>query len=68
MLTTPHGIIKTPCFRPVGTQATVKAVMPKDLADIGAEILSNTYHPYLRPGDALESAGGLTACRGTDLY
>ena len=32
VLTTPHGIIKTPCFMPVGTQATVKAVMPKDLA------------------------------------
>jgi queuine tRNA-ribosyltransferase len=61
VLTTPHGIIKTPCFMPVGTQATVKAVMPKDLADIGAEIiLSNTYHLYLRPGDALvRSAGGL---------
>ncbi|NLB61096.1 MAG: tRNA guanosine(34) transglycosylase Tgt [Clostridiales bacterium] len=60
-LTTPHGIIKTPCFMPVGTQATVKAVLPKDLVEIGAEIiLANTYHLYLRPTDKLVAkAGGL---------
>lgn len=60
-LYTPHGIIKTPVFMPVGTQATVKAIIPEELKDIQAEIiLSNTYHLYLRPGHRLiEKAGGL---------
>jgi len=60
-LHTPHGIIKTPVFMPVGTQATVKAMTPEELKDIEAEIiLSNTYHLYLRPGHKLiEKAGGL---------
>src|SRR5690554_6744868 len=60
-LTTPHGVVNTPVFMPVGTQATVKAVAPRDLKDIGAEIiLSNTYHLYLRPGHELvREAGGL---------
>ena len=58
---TPHGDIPTPVFAPVGTAATVKAVMPRDLAEVGASlVLSNTYHLYLRPGDALVAEmGGL---------
>lgn len=58
---TPHGIIETPVFAPVGTQATVKAIKPDDLADMDATlILSNTYHLYLRPGDELiHELGGL---------
>ncbi|MBQ3108303.1 MAG: tRNA guanosine(34) transglycosylase Tgt [Clostridia bacterium] len=60
-LHTPHGVIETPCFMPVGTQATVKAMTPQDLRDVGAPIiLSNTYHLYLRPGHELvKQAGGL---------
>lgn len=60
-LQTPHGEIKTPVFMPVGTQATVKAVLPRDLDEVGAQIvLSNTYHLYMRPGaDLVEQAGGL---------
>lgn len=58
---TPHGTIETPVFMPVGTQATVKAVAPRDLAELGAQIvLANTYHLYLRPGPGtVERAGGL---------
>ncbi len=58
---TPHGVIETPVFMPVGTQATVKAMTPEELKEIGAEIiLSNTYHLYLRPGHELvKKAGGL---------
>ena len=61
VLHTPHGDIETPCFMPVGTQATVKAMTPRDLLDVDAKIiLSNTYHLYLRPGHRLvEEAGGL---------
>ena len=60
-LTTPHGIIRTPIFMPVGTQATVKSLAPYELEDAGAEIiLSNTYHLYMRPGHKLvEKAGCL---------
>ena len=60
-LHTPHGIINTPIFMPVGTAATVKAMTPEELKDIHAEIiLSNTYHLYLRPGhELIEKAGGL---------
>lgn len=60
-LTTPHGVIETPVFMPVGTQATVKAMTPPELEEIGAQIvLSNTYHLYMRPGpDIIEEAGGL---------
>ena len=62
-LTTPHGIIETPIFMPVGTQATVKTMSPQELEEIGAQIiLSNTYHLYLRPGQELvKKAGGLAA-------
>ena len=60
-LTTPHGMIETPIFMPVGTNATVKAMTPEDLKEAGARIiLANTYHLYLRPGHALvENLGGL---------
>ena len=59
--TTPHGVIETPVFMPVGTQATVKSVSPEELTELGAQIiLSNTYHLYLRPGHELvKKAGGL---------
>lgn len=60
-LTLTHGIIETPVFMPVGTQATVKTLTPDDLYEIGIGIiLSNTYHLYLRPGEKLVArAGGL---------
>lgn len=60
-LTTPHAVIETPVFMPVGTQATVKAVTQEDMADIGFRmILANTYHLYLRPGhNLIDRAGGL---------
>jgi queuine tRNA-ribosyltransferase len=65
---TPHGMIETPVFAPVGTQATVKAVRPSDLHALGASlILSNTYHLYLRPGDELiRDLGGLHSFMGWD--
>jgi queuine tRNA-ribosyltransferase len=58
---TPHGDILTPVYMPVGTQATVKGVYPKELKEAGSQIiLSNTYHLYMRPGDELvKKAGGL---------
>jgi queuine tRNA-ribosyltransferase len=57
----PHGIVHTPAFMPVGTQATVKTVSHQELRGIGAEImLSNTYHLYLRPGhEVVQQLGGL---------
>lgn len=60
-LHTNRGIINTPIFMPVGTQATVKTMTPEELKEINAEIiLSNTYHLFLRPGHGLiEKAGGL---------
>ena len=60
-LHTPHGVIETPVFMPVGTQASVKTMTPEELKDCDAQIiLSNTYHLHLRPGEALvEKAGGL---------
>lgn len=61
ILKTAHGIIKTPVFMPVGTQATVKAMSPAELEDIGVPvILSNTYHLLNRPGiEIIEACGGL---------
>jgi len=61
VLTTPHGNVETPIFMPVGTQATVKALTPAQLDEIGVQILlSNTYHLYLRPGaEIIENFGGL---------
>ncbi|MDZ7289091.1 MAG: tRNA guanosine(34) transglycosylase Tgt [candidate division KSB1 bacterium] len=60
-ITTPHGEIFTPVFMPVGTQGTVKTLSPKELEEVGSQIiLGNTYHLYLRPGEALiQQAGGL---------
>ena len=65
---TPHGEISTPAFAPVGTQATVKALDPRDLHELGAElILGNTYHLYLRPGaDLVAEMGGLHGFMGWD--
>ncbi|MBR1983141.1 MAG: tRNA guanosine(34) transglycosylase Tgt [Clostridia bacterium] len=61
ILHTPHGDIHTPTFMPVGTQATVKGVLPRDLKEAQSQIiLANTYHLYMRPGDELvRDAGGL---------
>src|SRR5574341_1173486 len=58
---TPHGDVLTPVFAPVGTAATVKALTPAQLKELGATlVLSNTYHLYLRPGDELvRDLGGL---------
>ncbi|MGG1312380.1 MULTISPECIES: tRNA guanosine(34) transglycosylase Tgt [Cohnella] len=58
---TPHGVIDTPTFMPVGTQATVKGMSPEELKSLGAQIiLSNTYHLFLRPGhELIREAGGL---------
>ncbi len=60
-LYTPHGAVETPIFMPVGTQATVKAMSPEELVEVGSQIiLGNTYHLYLRPGhELIERAGGL---------
>ena len=58
---TPHGDIPTPIYMPVGTQATVKAMTPREMEEIGTKImLSNTYHLHLRPGEQLvKEAGGI---------
>lgn len=63
---TPHGDIRTPAFTPVGTKATVKAVLPEAMGDLGAQaILANAYHLYLQPGaDIVEEAGGVGAFMG----
>jgi queuine tRNA-ribosyltransferase len=60
-ISTPHGDIATPAFIPVGTKATVKAVLPETMKELGAQaLLSNAYHLYLQPGsDVLDEAGGL---------
>lgn len=58
---TPHGIFETPMYMPVGTQASVKAMSPEEIAEMGSKIiLANTYHLWLRPGqDLVKEAGGL---------
>ena len=58
---TPHGTIQTPAFIAVGTKATVKAVLPEMMAELGAQaLLANAYHLYLQPGpDIVDAAGGL---------
>jgi queuine tRNA-ribosyltransferase len=60
---TPHGVVETPAFMPVGTNATIKGLSVQEVAATGAEmILSNAYHLYLRPGDkAVRTLGGLHA-------
>jgi queuine tRNA-ribosyltransferase len=67
-LTLPHGEVPTPIFMPVGTQATVKGCLPRDVEEIGARIvLANTYHLLLRPGpDIVAKAGGLHRFMGWD--
>lgn len=66
VLHTAHGDVQTPVYCPVGTQATVKSLDPRDLAELGTPmILGNTYHLYLRPGaDLIERLGGLHAFMG----
>lgn len=61
ILTTPHGVIHTPAFAPVGTKANVKGILPEQLEQLGAEVvLANTYHLYLQPGEkVVQKAGGL---------
>lgn len=61
VLTTPHGAIETPAFVTVGTKATVKAMTPEEVAEVGAQVvLANTYHLYLEPGDEIvRDAGGI---------
>ena len=60
-ITTPHGIVRTPAFMPVGTQATVKAMYPEQVRDTGADVvLGNTYHLMLRPtAERVAKLGGL---------
>ena len=58
---TPHGVIQTPAFIPVGTKATLKSVLPESIKDLGAQaVLANAYHLYLQPGpDVVDEAGGV---------
>ena len=67
-LTLTHGVVETPQFMPVGTNATVKALSPDDIREVGASIiLSNTYHLYLRPGhERIANLGGLHQFMGWD--
>ncbi|MGH9680757.1 MAG: tRNA-guanine transglycosylase, partial [Candidatus Acidiferrales bacterium] len=60
-LTTPHGVVDTPAFMPVGTQGTVKGLTQQALGELGVQILlGNTYHLYLRPGhERIRGLGGL---------
>ena len=57
----PHGDVETPCFMPVGTQGTVRALSPRDLEAVGATmVLANTYHLHVRPGEiVVAKLGGL---------
>jgi queuine tRNA-ribosyltransferase len=68
VLSTAHGELRTPAFMPVGTKATVKSVDPRELRDLGAEILlGNTYHLHFRPGtETIAELGGLHAFMGWD--
>src|ERR1700689_3561654 len=63
-LTTSRGVIETPVFMPVGTQASVKALDPRELLEMGTQILlGNTYHLNIRPGmEIMKAAGGLHRC------
>jgi len=67
-LTFPRGTVETPAFMPVGTYGTVKGMAPRDLREVGAEIiLGNTFHLWLRPGaDIIEAHGGLHGFMGWD--
>ena len=66
LLETPHGLVETPIFMPVGTAGAVKGLTPRDLTEVGARIvLANTYHLMLRPGDSLVAElGGLHGFTG----
>jgi queuine tRNA-ribosyltransferase len=66
VLSTPHGDVPTPVFAPVGTQATVKTVSPRELEELGVSlVLANTYHLYLRPGaEIIAKLGGLHSFMG----
>lgn len=66
---TPHGDIETPVYMPVGTQAAVKGMLPRDVKEAGSQIiLANTYHLYMRPGDDIvKRAGGLHKFMNWDL-
>jgi queuine tRNA-ribosyltransferase len=68
VLETAHGPVKTPVFMPVGTQGSVKGVSPRELREVGAQIiLGNTYHLHLRPGEeTIQLAGGLHSFMGWD--
>lgn len=63
-----HGLVETPCFLPVGTRGAIKTLSPRELKEIGAQmVLSNTYHLYLRPGpELIAQAGGLHKFMGWD--
>jgi queuine tRNA-ribosyltransferase len=67
-LTTPHGVVETPTFMPVGTQATVKGLLPEQLRAAGVQmVLANTYHLALRPGaELIAQLGGLHRFMGWD--
>ena len=67
-LYTPHGIVETPCFMPVGTQATVKTQMLRNLLENKVQMIcTNAYHIYLRPGlEVIKKAGGLHKFMGFD--
>ncbi len=68
MLKTPHGLVPTPVFLPVGSQGTVKTLTPDELESLGVSmVLANTYHLYLRPGmDIIGKLGGLHKFMGWD--
>ncbi len=68
VLNTAHGPVETPVFMPVGTQGAVKAILARDLREMGVKIvLGNAYHLYLRPGDALiRDMGGIQTFAGWD--
>lgn len=68
-LTTPHGVVKTPVFMPVGTQATVKGLTREQIRDIGSQIiLANTYHLEMRPGsEVVRDFGGVHGFANVDL-
>ena len=68
VLTLPHGSVETPCFMPVGTQGTVRALSPADLRAVGAHlVLANTYHLHVRPGEnVVAELGGLHRFMGWD--
>ena len=64
----PHGVVRTPCFMPVGTRGAVRGLHPDEVKRAGAQIiLGNTYHLHLRPGEEVVSAlGGLHTCSAWD--